>query len=290
MERKQSWGYLVFTLPLCTLFFIFYIIPVVNSFYYSLFDWNGISSKMRFIGLTNYRELFQDQDYFHSLSFTFRFAFFNVLVVNVLGMLMALWANSKLRCRNFLRASVFMPNVLSAVVVGFLWSFIFIQVNTTLYEMSGWAVFSQSLLSHKGNVFWAVLIVTGWQSVGYCMVIYMAGLNSIDPSLYESASVDGATGLEKFYHITLPMIMPSVTINLFMVISSSFRNFDVNFSLTRGGPGRASMALALDIFHETFNRNRFGYGTAKAIVLLLTVMVITVLQVRYTRGKEVEHD
>lgn len=256
---------------------------------YSFYDWNGISNSKRFVGLMNYVNLFRnDSNYFASLKFTFKFAFFSVILTNLLAMLFALWVNGKLKVSVWMRTCFFLPNVICAIVVGMLWKFIFNQAMPQLAKLTGAGFLGIKLLASPDTAWLAVLIVSLWQSAGYNMIIYIAGLTSIDQVYYESAAIDGAGKIKSFFSITLPLMMPSVTICLFNTIAGAFRMFDVNLSLTDGGPGRATQGMALDVFKTAFSENRMGYGSAKAMILLAVVITITFIQTGITRKREVE--
>ena len=285
-KRIEFW---LFVAPILIPFIVFYLIPIGMGLYYSFFDWNGISKSMNFIGVENYIELFSnDKSYFESLLFSFKFALFNVVLTNILSILLAVWVNSKLKSAKFLRTCFFLPNIICAIVAGFLWKFIFNQISTALYSITNIDFFGIKWLGSGDTAWIAILVVVLWQSIGYNMIIYLAGLNAIDKTYYESASIDGAGKIRQFFSITLPLMMPSITICLFNVTAQSFRLFDVNVSLTDGGPGRSTMGLALDVFNTAFSENRMGYGSAKAMVLLVIVMTITLLQTNFTRIREVE--
>lgn len=288
-KLKKNLEFWSFVAPIFIPFIFFYVVPILMGLYYSLFDWNGISKSMNFIGIQNYKELFtNDTGYLESLFFSFKFAIFNVILTNILSILLAVWVNSKLKTAKFLRTCFFLPNVICAIVAGFLWKFIFNQVSTVMFKATGLDFLGVKWLGSGETAWIAILIVVLWQSIGYNMIIYLAGLNAIDQTYYESAAIDGAGKVKRFFKITLPLMMPSITICLFNVTAQSFRLFDVNVSLTRGGPGRTTMGLALDIYNEAFGQNRMGYGSAKAMVLLIIVMAITMIQTSYTRRKEVE--
>ena len=291
MKTKNKYGikFWTFVAPIFIPFIIFYIIPVCMSIFYSFFDWNGISSSMNFIGFSNYKELFtSDPYYFDSLGFSMRFALFSVFFTNTLAILVAVLVSGKLKSANLLRSCFFMPNIICAVVAGLLWRFIFNQVTTTLYDVTGLGVFGTKWLANGNSAFYAILLVALWQAIGYNMIIYVAGLSAIDETLYESAAIDGAGAIAKFFKITIPMLMPSITICLFYTTAQAFRLFDINVSLTKGGPGRSTMGLALDIYSTAFMENRMGYGSAKAVILLAVVMTITMIQLSYTKKREVQ--
>ncbi|WP_343084196.1 carbohydrate ABC transporter permease [Blautia producta] len=278
---------MIFVMPLMVLYSIFFILPFFTGTYYSLFNWDGISSTKKFVGLKNYIELFtNDPDYFKSLIFTVKYVVLNVLATNILALALALILNSKLKSTKFLRTCFFLPNVISMLVVGYIWRFVFNQGCAALYEMTGLKFFNTSWLGGGNVTVVAMVVVAMWQSVGYIMIIYLSGLQMVDTTLLEAASIDGANGLQKFKNVTLPLILPSIGVNLFMVLSQSFRLFDVNLSLTGGGPGRETMGLALDIYTEGFQNNRMGYGAAKAVILFVIVIVIAVIQLKLTNPKE----
>ena len=172
------------------------------------------------------------------------------------------------------------------LVVGYIWRFMFNQGCAALYKLTGLDFFNISWLGGGNVTVVAMVVVATWQSVGYIMIIYLAGLQMMDTSLLESAAIDGANGWQRFRHITLPLILPSVTVNMFLVFSQSFRLFDVNLSLTGGGPGRETMGLALDIYTEGFQNNRMGYGAAKAVVLFVIVIAIAIIQLKVTNKKK----
>lgn len=287
MKEKRT-TYWLFTLPVLIPYVIFFLIPILMSLYYSMLDWNGISKAGEFVGLKNYMELFHDKNYLNSLWFSIKFALCSVVLSNAIALLLALWVNKKRVTSNIMRTSFFMPNVICSIVVGFLWIFIFNQVSTSLYSATGIEIFGISWLSDPTYAFVSILLVSIWQGAGYYMVIYISGLNSVDATYMEAAAIDGAGRIQQFIHITLPLLMPSITVNLFMATANAFKLFDLNLALTKGGPGRATTAMALDVYTETFTNNRMGYGSAKAIILFLVVMVITLIQTSYTKRKEVE--
>lgn len=278
---------LIFVVPLMVLYTIFFIVPFFAGTYYSLFNWDGISTTKKFVGLKNYIELFtKDPDYFKSLIFTLKYVVFNVLATNILALALAMVCNSKLKSKKFLRTCFFLPNVISMLVVGYIWRFLFNQGCAALYDLTGWKFFNISWLGGGNVSVFAMVLVAMWQSVGYIMIIYLAGLQMVDTSLIEAAAIDGASKWQKFFHITLPVILPSVTVNMFLVLSQSFRLFDVNLSLTGGGPGRETMGLALDIYTEGFQNNRMGYGAAKAVILFIIVIAIAIIQLNVTKTKD----
>ena len=288
-KAKTQSTYWLFVLPILIPFVLFFIIPFFMGAYYSFFKWNGISSTMQFVGFKNYITLFQnDPDYFTSLGFTLKYVALDVVLTNIIALALALLLDSKIKFRNALRAVFFAPNVVSAVIAGFLWVFIYNQGSQSLYDLTKLPLFQTDWLGGETVVVFSIVIVALWQGVGYVMVIYLAGLQSVDTALIEAAKIDGATGFKLFSKITLPLIMPSITVNLFMTLSQAFRTFDLNVALTNGGPGKSTLSLALDIYKEGFSNNAVGYAAAKAIILFLIVFSITMIQIRITKSREVQ--
>ena len=288
-KSKKYWGnYILFIGPIFFSFLLFYFIPIILGLRYSFYDWNGISNSRTFIGFQNYIQLVTDKNYWETIRFTLKYAVFYVVLTNVLAVLLALWANSALKSSIWIRVCFFLPNVLSLVICGMLWKFIFNQAGAQLAQLTHISFLGIKLLASSDTAWIAVLIVSLWTGIGYNMTIYLAGLVSIDKTYFESAAIDGAGKIRTFFSITLPLMMPSITITLFNTISAAFKMFDVSLSLTGGGPGRSTRSMALDVYSTAFEENRMGYGQAKAIILLIVVVVIALLQVTATRRKEVE--
>jgi raffinose/stachyose/melibiose transport system permease protein len=215
------------------------------------------------------------------IGFTLFFAFFNIIFSNLLALILALILDTKLKTRNILRSIFFLPNVLSLIIVAFIWSFIFRLILPALTGISVW-------LGSVDLAPYAVLMVTIWQGCGYLMVIYLAGLQSIPAEITEVAAIDGANGLQRLFRVTLPLLLPALTICLFYSLSGSLKTFDVIMALTSGGPGYATTPIVLDIYFNAFNNNQFGYATAKAVFLCLIIMLVTGIQLFLMKKREVE--
>ncbi|MGG4145203.1 sugar ABC transporter permease [Paenibacillus algorifonticola] len=285
-ERMQQ---TVFVLPAFAAFFIVVMLPLALGVYYSFTNWNGVSGHIEWNGLSNYVAIFtKDPDFIHSFWFTIRFMLAVVVFSNVLGFLLAFILSKKLKSRNILRTVFFMPNVLGGLLLGFIWQFIFVQSFPVIGNLTGIHVFQLSWLGTEATAYWGLVIVSVWQGAGYYMVIYIAGLTNVPQDLIEAASIDGAKSLQVLRHIIFPLIMPAITVCLFLSVAWSFKSFDLNFSLTAGGPFRSSESVAMNIYTEAFKNNRFGLGTAKAVVFFLTVALVTMLQVSITKKREVE--
>lgn len=284
---KAEFG--IFTLPVLICVAVAFYIPFVLTVKYSMLKWNGISKHGKYIGLDNFRQIFSgDADFSHSVWFTVKFAVLYIIIINVLAILLAIVLDSKLKTKTFLRAAFFIPYILSLVVVGFIWKFIFMQGFESLGNSTGWSVFGWSWLGSPKMAFISVLLVSIWQSIGFYLVIYIAGLQSVPDDLKEAAVMDGAGPMRRFFSVTLPLLAPSVTIAVFMALTNSIKVFDVILSLTGGGPGSSTNSVAYNIYRDTFQNNLYGYGTAKALILFIGVLIITILQLTIFKRREVE--
>ena len=212
----------------------------------------------------------------------------SAVISNILGLFFAALLTKKLKIRNWGRTALLLPNIMSGVILGYIWQFIFTRAFPALGELLGWGVFQQSWLGTPQTAFWGIAIVSIWQWTGYTMIIYVAGINSISADVQEAAMLDGATGLQKFFRVTLPLIMPSVTICLFWTITRACTMFDLPFALTAGGPFRSSETIAMNIYTEAFTRNNYGLGSAKAMLFFAAVLIVAQLQVFVTSKQEVQ--
>jgi raffinose/stachyose/melibiose transport system permease protein len=285
--EKVEFG--IFTLPVLICIAVAFYIPFVMTIRYSLTKWNGISKHPKFIGLDNFKQIFMGDANFASASwFTVKYAVLYIILVNVLAILLAVILDMKLRSTTWLRAAFFVPYILSLVIVGFIWKFIFMQGFESLGASTGWSIFGLSWLGEPGLAFISILFVSIWQSIGFYLVIYIAGLQSVPDDLKEAATVDGAGPFRRFFSVTLPLLAPSITISVFMALTNSIKVFDVILSLTGGGPGGTTYSVAYDIYRDTFQNNLYGYGTAKALILFVAVLIITIVQLAIFKRREVE--
>lgn len=287
--RKKWIHQLVFIGPAVCVFALILVIPFFMSIYYSFTAWNGVSTKVTWIGIANYKKiLFHDPDYYKAFWFTFRYAIMGVLFTNLVGFLLALLLTQALKLRNVLRTIFFMPNVIGGLLLGFIWSFIFVKGFATIGELTGLAFFNLPWLGDAPTAFWGIVIVTVWKGAGYVMVIYIAGLTNVPKDMIEAARIDGASKLQMLSKITLPLIMPAITVCLFLTISWGFKIFDLVVSLTKGGPFNSTESVSLNIYQEAFRNNALGLGSAKAVIFFLIVALITIIQVSVTKKREVE--
>lgn len=280
---------IVFVGPAFVFFTAIILVPFILGMYYSFTDWNGVTSKMTWTGLDNFITIFTgDKAFWLSFWFTARFSVCSVLLTNLLGFALAFLLTRALKTRNLLRTIFFMPNVIGGLLLGFIWQFIFIKGFASIGSATGIGFFELPWLGDEITAFWGILIVSVWQGAGYLMVIYISALVNIPSELLEAAKIDGATTWQTLRTIIMPLVMPAVTVCLFLAISWAFKSFDLNVSLTKGGPFRSTESVALNIYAEAFQNNRYGLGTAKAFLFFLMVALITTVQVYLTKKREVE--
>ncbi|MFT9497856.1 carbohydrate ABC transporter permease [Anaerosolibacter sp.] len=287
MKNSRFWfGF--FVGPILIAFLMVVIIPAVLGIYYSFTDWNGIENNAPWVGLKNYIEIFsKDPDFLKAFLFTTKFALVSVVTINLMGFGLALFVTRGMKMSNVLRSIFFMPNLIGGLILGFIWQFIFTKAFDAVGNKLG-IEFLQGWLSTTETGFWGLVILMSWQLAGYMMVIYIAALQSIPESLKEAAEIDGASGLQKLFHITVPLVAPAFTVGLFLTLSNSFKLFDQNLSLTNGGPYNSTQMLALNIYKSAFVFNKMGLAQAKAVIFLFTVAVITLTQLSYSKSREVE--
>ena len=288
-KTKDNISLLLFTAPALVVYFIFKLYPAFSGILYSMTDWNGLRKGFDIIGFDNYIAVFKDVTYWKSILFTVKFVVVMLIAANVLALVLAVAIESRSRARGFFRTLFYMPNMISMIIGGFMWNFIFTKVLYYMADNWGLTFFDQSWVGDPKYAFIAIIIVSCWGIAGYLMIIYMAALQGVPAHLKEAASLDGANAWQSFLRVTAPMIRPAFTICVFWTLNSSFQVFDVIYSLTGGGPGRATQSVALNIYQEAFTGNiRYGYATAKSTVLFLIIFVITLLQLRIMKRKEQE--
>ena len=280
---REITDYIKFVFPMLILYILFFILPLFQTIGYSFTDYNGINPKKEFTGLTNYFDVFQDKWFYNSMAFTGKSVLLMILLANVLGFLLALALNTKIRSRNILRAIVFCPFVFNNVTVGFIWQFLLGRFMTDLYPLTGWKVFNIGWLSDNSLVLYSVVFVKLWQSIGYFMVIYLAGLQLLPQDPLEAALIDGCTGIKMIRYITIPLMKPTAFVCIFLAITESLNMFPLIMSLTNGGPGHASENISLYIYNEAFKSHRMGYASALAVILTIIMTIIAGLQMKLTR-------
>lgn len=279
----------VFIGPALLFFCLIVVVPFLMSLYYSLTEWNGVTSQISWNGVDNFKRIFMEDDGFRtSFWFTTRYTVVTVVLANVVGFSLALLLTQPLKTKNVLRTIFFLPNVIAGLLLGFIWSFIFVKGFAAVGEVTGIGFFKQPWLGTESTAFWGIVIVSIWQNAGYLMVIYISALINMPRELLEAARIDGANRWQMLRSMIIPLTMPAFTVCLFLTISWSFKVFDLNLSLTGGGPFGSTESVALNIYKEAFQNNRYGLGTAKALIFFVIVAAVTTMQVLYTKRKEVE--
>lgn len=280
--------FVIFAGPCTFAFFTVMIMPFIFGIYLSLSDWNGVTNEYTFIGLKNYIAVFSDKQFWNSFIITLKFGFFGVILTNVIAFLLALLLSKKIRGTNFFRSAFFAPNLIGGIILGLIWRFIFNEGLPSIGQNLNIPIIADSFLSSPQKAIWALIIVFVWQMSGYMMVIYIAGFTNIPKELIEAAEIDGATGFSKFRAIIIPMIMPSVTVCLFLTIQRAFMTYDINLALTQGGPFNSTELIAMRVYNKAFISEQYGIGQAQAFFLFIMVVVVTMIQVYLTKRAEVE--
>lgn len=286
-KRKNIRLFCEFVVPPMLIWALVVIIPLVYGLYLTLTDWNGLSNAYNIIGLQNYADVFSDSTFVDSLLKTFIYVFFVVVLSNVLGIILALLLTAGIRMQSIFRTCFFASNMIGGIVMGYIWNYIFSFAMTKIGDLTNIGILKTSWLTDPVMAMVALIVVTVWQLSGYLMVIYVAGFSNIPSEVLEAARIDGTNSWQLFRMIKLPMIMSSVTICTFMAISKAFMSFDVNLSLTSGGPFKSTELLALKIYQTAFSNFEYGKGQAEAVVLFVIVAIISIIQVSISKRKEV---
>ena len=290
MEKKRKRILLSLSIPAFLLIVIFMIVPLGNALRVSFFKWNGYSQKMKFIGLKNYRSLFSDKVFWRSTVNTFIYGFGSTLLQNIMGLSAAIFVNKEFKGRNFVRLILYMPIMISGVIMGAIQYYIFNYENGGLNNILN--------LFGVGNIYWmetgprAVMIITlinSWQAMGFCMLIYLAGLQNIPKMYQEAALLDGATKRQIFFKVKLPLLMPAVTTAVITNLIGGFKLYDIIVTLTNGGPNRKSLSLSYYISLLYFSDEKAGYSSAVGIALFVIIFLVAVPINHYLRSREVEY-
>lgn len=279
MQKTLKRYFPIFVLPTLIAFAFAFLIPFVMGVYLSFCSFITISNA-RFTGIENYLKIFSDRDFVNALLFTVRFTVLSILTINVFSFALALALTRKIKGTNLFRTVFFMPNLIGGIVLGYIWQQ---MINALLLP------YETTLVANAAYGFWGLVILMNWQMIGYMMIIYVAGLQNVPTELLEAAQIDGATGWQTLVKVKIPMVMPSITICLFLTLSNSFKLFDQNLALTAGAPSKRTAMLALDIFNTFYGRTGYeGVGQAKAVLFFLLVAAIALGQLALTRRREVE--
>lgn len=279
MNKSIKKYFPLFALPTLVAFTIGFIIPFAMGIYLSFCKFTTVTDA-KFVGLSNYTKIFGDETFVHSLWYTALFTIASVLAINFFAFVIAMLLTKGIRGTNAFRTIFFMPNLIGGIVLGYIWQLIF---NGIL------ANYSRTLVYNEKYGFWGMIILMCWQQIGYMMIIYIAGIQNIPGDLIEAAEIDGATSWQVLKNVTLPMVMPSITVCTFLTLTNGFKLFDQNLALTAGEPAKKSQLLALNIYDTFYGRNGWeGVGQAKAVVFFILVAIIALGQNYLTRRKEVQ--
>lgn len=281
MRTSSKRWFAVFVLPTFIAFCIAFLVPFIMGLYLSFCEFRTVSDA-QFVGLQNYIRAFsENSDFINALWFTIKFAFTSVISINVIAFLLALLLTRGIRGTNLFRTVFFMPNLIGGIVLGYIWQLI---INGILYNY-GYSITSNAIFGY-----WGLVVLMSWQMIGYMMIIYIAGIQNIPTAILEAARVDGAGPMRILRSIIIPSVMPSITICLFLTITNSFKLFDQNLALTAGAPSKQTQMVALDIYNTFYGRiGSEGVGQAKAVVFFVLVAAVALLQLYFTRSREVEN-
>ena len=282
MEKAIKKHAVIFILPTLAAFIIGFIVPFMEGLYLSFCKFTTVGNAT-WVGLANYRAAITDTSFQRAFGFTVLFAVVSILSINILAFALAVLLTQKLRGTNVFRTVFFMPNLIGGIVLGYIWQILINCVMTIL---------EQPLLALNATAgYWGLIILMGWQQIGYMMIIYIAGLQNVPDSLIEAAEIDGANRLQTLFKIKIPMVMSSVTICIFLTLTNSFKLFDQNLALTGGDPNHMTDMMALNIYNTFYARSGMqwkGYGQAKAVIFCALVIFISLFQLRATRSREVQ--
>lgn len=288
-KRKEALETFIYTFPAILLVTAMMYIPFIMSGYYSLTEWNGIAKEPKFIGLKNFATIFSKSSTFvNALVFTGKYTLAFIIFSNIFALALAVCLTKKFRGANILRGIFFIPYIMSMTIVGFIWQFIFTQGFAKFSDITGWAIWDLSWLGDPKLAFYSVAFVGIWQSLGFYIVLYIAGLQAVPADVLEAATVDGATSVQRFFRVTLPLLGPSITTCIFMSLTNGLKVYDIILALTKGGPGASTYSATLQIYKEAFQNNNYGLGSAESIIYFIIVLVLTQLVLRIFSSREVE--
>ena len=287
LQKRLERQYFLLVIPGFIVFTVGIIIPAILAFRYSLTSWNGLTVDKPFVGLKNYINLFHDTNFLQSWWFTIKFTIGNTIIQNVFALLFAVALDSGIKAQKLYRTVFFIPCLISSVIVGFIWLKMYSNVLPEINDVLGTNI--NFLLFGSGEtVLSGLLIANNWQWIGYWMLIYLAGLQSIPAELYEAAKVDGAGAVSRFFNITIPMLAPSITICVVGITTGSLKVYDLLVSSTGGGPGRSSTSVILQIYNTAIGSRQFGYGSAMSVTLVFALLLVALIQVKTLKSREVQ--
>ena len=282
MNDKQR-TYMLMTVPILILFFLFNTLPLIKGVIYSFTNFRGYGA-YNFVGLRNYIDLFSDGRVGNSYIFTIKMALVTTVVVNVLSLVLALGLNSKIKFKSTLRGLYFVPNILGALVVGYIFNYFFTYIIPALINMMGGE--GTSILASEKWAWVAIVIVCAWQAIAMNTIIYISGLQTVPEDVYEAGSIDGATGWSQFKHLTFPLIIPFFSINMVLCVKNFLMVFDQIMALTKGGPAQSTESISYLIYNNGMSGGQFGFQSANAVLFFVIIVIFSVTQLTITGKKE----
>ena len=285
-KRWKRSAYFLFTVPAVLLYLIFFAFPVVSGLFYSLTDWNGIRPTFQFVGLQNYLSVFQDKLTMSAVGRTFWYTLVMTFLVTALSVLLAVLLNQKLKLQGFWRVTYFFPAVMSSITIGLIFNQIYYHVVPLVGKSLGIALLSKNPLSNRNLAMWAIMLIQIWKETAVPTVLILAALQSISADLYEAATIDGATGMQSFWNITLPLVKPTIGVAALMSIRSGLMMFDYVKATTNGGPANATTTIAVSIFKHAFTDMKFAYSSAESILVFIVIMLIALVQIKMVQERD----
>ncbi|GGG64230.1 carbohydrate ABC transporter permease [Paenibacillus radicis (ex Gao et al. 2016)] len=279
----DRYTYFLFSLPAVILYSFFFVYAVIVGINYSFTDWNGISKSYNYIGFDNYLSLFKNPNFWQSLEVTGKYALMLVIGVMALSMILALSLNSLKRFKTFTKSVYFLPAMISAVTLSLIWDQMFYRIAPKIGEALNIAALSQSPLASPKYALIAIVLVNIWQAVALPTLIFIAGLQSVPDELYESARIDGASTFKRFRFITMPFLVPTITVNMVLAIKAGVTSFDYAYTLTGGGPIKASNLIGIMIYNDAFQNMKFAMANAESVVLFVIIAVLSFVQIWLSR-------
>ena len=282
-ERKRT--FLLITIPILALFVCFNTIPLIRGVIYSFTNFKGFG-KYNWVGFQNYIDLFTDGRVGKSYWFTFKLAVVSTVVTNVISLILALGLNSKIRAKSFFRGAYFLPNILGALVVGYIFNYFFTYILPAVAQMIGVKGLSTSILSNPSAAWIGIMVVCAWQAIAMNTIIYISGLQTVPEDVYEAGGLDGATGWKQFRHLTFPLIIPFFSINMVLCVKNFLMVFDQIMALTKGGPAQSTESISYLIYNNGMGGGQFGFQSANAVIFFIVIVAISVAQLTITGKKE----
>ena len=282
-ERKRT--FLLITIPILALFICFNTIPLIRGVIYSFTNFKGFG-KYNWVGFQNYIDLFSDARVGKSYWFTFKLAIVSTVVTNVLSLMLALGLNSKIKAKSFFRGAYFLPNILGALVVGYIFNYFFTYILPAVAQMMGIGALSSSILSNPSAAWIGIMVVCAWQAIAMNTIIYISGLQTVPEDVYEAGGLDGATGWKQFRYLTFPLIIPFFSINMVLCVKNFLMVFDQIMALTKGGPAQSTESISYLIYNNGMSGGQFGFQSANAVVFFIVIVIVSVAQMKFSSSKE----